>query len=55
MPRYSTNRELGKIATANADRQAKAAKQQAIPRLPDDDRWDDMKSAQPQEPNASNN
>jgi hypothetical protein len=48
MPRYALNRELGKLATANAERRDKAqAKQDATPRLPDPDRWDDMKSAQP--------
>jgi hypothetical protein len=51
MPRYALNRELGKLATANAERRDKAdkaqAKQNGIPRLPDPDRWDDMKSAQP--------
>jgi hypothetical protein len=56
MPRYSLNRELGKLATANAERQDKAnkaqAKQDATLRLPDPDRWDDMKSAQPQSPQA---
>jgi hypothetical protein len=51
MPRYALNRELGKLATANAERRTQAdkaqAKQDAIPRLPDPDRWDGMKSAQP--------
>jgi hypothetical protein len=52
MPRYALNRELGKLAAANAERRDKAqAKQDAIPRLPDPDRWDDMKSAQAQPPN----
>ena len=56
MPRYSTNRELGKVATANAERRAKKAKAQAtILRLPDGDRWNDMKSAQPQEPDEDEN
>ena len=51
MPRYSLNRYLGKLATENAERQDKAkAKQDAIPKLPDPDRWQDMKSAQPQSP-----
>jgi hypothetical protein len=56
MPRYSLNRELGKLATANAERRDKAnkaqAKQDVIPRLPDPDRWDDMKSAQPKPPQS---
>lgn len=52
MPRYSTNRELGKLATANAKRKAKAkakANQPSTPPLPDDNRWDNMKSAKPKD------
>lgn len=51
MPRYSLNRYLGKLATKNADRQTKAnkakANQPSPPQLPDSNRWDNMKSAQP--------
>jgi hypothetical protein len=57
MVRYSRIKALISLELDNKERRAKekakakekADKQEAIPKLPDNDRWDNLKSAQPED------